>query len=104
MHLARTFSRKLVKQKSNPKKYCSVLKIEKKKCYFWIIEKIPCISSLFHENKFETAFRVKADIFKYFFAKQCLLIHSDTSLPFEIQKKTKNSLYSVENILEIISN
>ena len=80
------------------------VKNRKKKCYFWIIEKIPCISSLFHENKFETAFRVKADIFKYFLAKQCLLIHNDTSLPFEIQKKTKNSLYSVENIWEIISN
>ena len=38
-------STKLVKQKSNPKTYWSVLK------RFLINKKIPCISSLFHEHK-----------------------------------------------------
>ena len=49
----------------------------------------------------------KDDIFYSFFAKQCSLISSDSSLPSKIIKKTDNSLYSVkfstENILQIIN-
>ena len=97
-------STKLVKQKSNPKTYCSVLKRVLNN------KKMPCITSLFHENKFVTDFRVKAEIFNYFFAKQCLLINSDSFLPSELpkktEKKTENSVYSVsfskEDILQII--
>ena len=55
-----------------------------------------------------TDFREKADIFNSFFAKQCSLTSSDSSLPSEIIKKTDNSLYSVrfstEDILQIINN
>ena len=95
-------STKLVKQKSNPKTYWSVFK------RFLNNKKIPCIPSLFHENKLVTDFREKAEIFKSFFAKQCSLINSDSSLPREIIKKTNNSLYSVrfstEDILQIINN
>ena len=95
-------STKLVKQKSNPKTYWSVLK------RFWNNKKIPCIPSQFHENKLVTDFREKAENFNFFFAKQCSLINSDSSLPCEIIKKTNNSLYSVrfstEEILQIINN
>ena len=42
-----------------------------------------------------------------FFAKQCSLLNSDSSLPSKITKKTDNSLYSVrfstENILQIMN-
>ena len=55
-----------------------------------------------------TNFRDKAEIFNFFFAKQCSLISSDSSLPSEIIKKTDNSFYSVrfstEDILQIINN
>ena len=55
-----------------------------------------------------TDFREKAEIFNSFFAKQCSLTSSDSSLPSEIIKKTENSLYSVrfstEDILQIINN
>ena len=95
-------STKLPKQKSNPKTYWSVLK------RFLNNKKIPCIPSLFHENKLVTDFREKAEIFNYFFAKQCSLINSDSSLPCEIIKKTNNCLYSVrfstEDTLQIINN
>ena len=47
-------STKLVKQKSNPKTYWSVLKM------FLNNKKIPCIPSLFHEIKFGTDFRQKS--------------------------------------------
>ena len=94
-------STKLVKQKSNPKIYWSVLK------RFLNNKKIPCIPSLFHENKLVTDFRKKANIFNSFFAKQCSLINSNSSLPYKIIKKTNNSLYSVkcstENMLQIIN-
>ena len=56
---------------------------------------MPCIQSLFHENKFVTDFKEKAEIFNSFFAKQFSLINSYSSLPFELKKKTDNSLYSV---------
>ena len=94
-------STKLVKQKSNRKIYWSVL------IRFLNNKKIPCISSLFHENKVVTDLRKKADIFNSFFAKQCSLINRDSSLPSKIIKKTDNSLYSVkfstENMLRIIN-
>ena len=70
-------------------------------------KKIPCIPSLFHENKLVTDFRKKADIFNSFSVKQCSLINSDSYLPSKIIKKTDNSLYSVnfstEDILQIIN-
>ena len=71
--------------------------------------RIPYIPSLFHENKLVTDFREKAEIFNYFFAKQCSLISSDScSLLFEIIKKTDNLIYSVgfspEDIPQIINN
>ena len=95
-------STKSAKQKSNPKTYWSVLKS------FLNNKKVPCIPSLFHENKPVTDFREKAEIFNSYFSKQCSLVNSDSSLPCEIIKKTNNSLYSVrfstEDILQIINN
>ena len=94
-------STKLVKQKSNPKIYWSVLK------RFLSNKKIPCILSLFHENKLVPDFRKKADIFNSSFAKQCSLINNDSSLPSKIIQKMDNSYFSVkfsiEGILQIIN-
>ena len=60
------------------------------------------------ENKLVTDFREKTEIFNSFFAEQCSLISSDSSLLSEIIKKTDNFLYSVrfstEDILQIIKN
>ena len=39
-------------------------------------KKLPCILSLFHENKLVTDFREKAEIFNSYFAKQCSLINN----------------------------
>ena len=95
-------STKLAKQKSNPKTYWSVLK------RFLNNKNMLCIPSLFHENKLVTHVREKAEIFNSYFARQCSLINSDSSLSCEVIKKASNSLYSVrfstEDILQIINN
>ena len=53
-------STKLIKQKSNPKTYWSVLK------RFLNNKKIPCIPSLIYENKLATDFRENSEIFNSF--------------------------------------
>ena len=72
------------------------------KCY--LIIKIPCNRSLFHENKFLTDFREKAEIFNSFFAKQYSLRYSSSSFLPEIIKKRDNALYSARFFTEYISN
>ena len=55
-----------------------------------------------------TDFREKTDFFNSCFAKQCSLINSDSSLPFEKIKKTDNSLssigFSTDGKLKVINN
>ena len=71
-------------------------------------KRLPCIPSLFHENKFVTDFREKVEIFNYFFAKKCSVINTDSFLSSELLIKTDNSLYSVsfytENLLKMVNN
>ena len=92
----------LVKQKSNPITYWSVLK------RYLNNKKVPCVPSLLHDSKLVTDFREKAQIYNSFLAEQCSLIYSDSSFPLEIIKKTDNYLHSVrfstEDILQIIKN
>ena len=87
----------LVKQKSNPITYWSVLK------RYLNNKKVPCVTSLLHDSKLVTDFREKAQIFNSFLAEQCLLINSDSSFPSEIIKKTDNGLHSVRFSTEDIS-
>ena len=58
-------SKKLMEPSTSPKTYWSVLKS------FHNNKKIPCIPPIFHENRFVTNFKEKAELFNSFFAKQC---------------------------------
>ena len=82
--------------------------------YYWILlktllngRKIPCISPLFHDNKFITDFKEKSEIFNSFFAKQSSLIDNGRILsplfPLTTEKSLLDVDFSVEDIKNIIS-
>ena len=58
-------------------------------------KKIPCIPPLFHEGKYVTDFKKKAELFNSFFAKQCSIIQNSSKLPLTLNKKTNNSISSI---------
>ena len=58
-------------------------------------KKIPCIPPLFHQGKYVTDFKKKAELFNSFFAKQCSIIQNSSKLPLTLNKKTNNSISSI---------
>ena len=88
-------------QKSS-KAYWALLKI------FLNNRKIPVIPPLFHNNKFVTDFKEKAELFNSFFAKQCSLIKNESKLPPRLHFLTNKRLSTVKfvnnDILKIIQN
>ena len=88
-------------QKS-PEIYWSLLKL------FLNNKKIPIIPPLFHENKFITDFKEKAELFNAFFAKQCSLIDNNSSLPNKLiyltEKRLTKIRFSEDDIAKIIQN
>ena len=51
---------------------------------------MPLVPPLFHENKFVTDFKEKAELFNSHFAKQCSLISNSSKLPWHIKYFTDN--------------
>ena len=70
--------------------------------------KIPVVPPLFHNSKFVTDFKEKAELFNSFFAKQCSLIKNDSKLPSRLHFLTDKRLSTVKfvntDILKIIQN
>ena len=93
---------KLTNVQRNSKTYWSLLN------RFLNNKKIPLIPPLFHENKFVTDFKEKAELFNAFFAKQCSLIKNSSKLPSHLHYLTDNRLSSVsfsqDDIAKIIQN
>ena len=58
-------------------------------------KKMSLIPPLFHENRFTTDFKEKAELFNSFFAKQCSLIRNDSELPTSLTFYTDNLLSTV---------
>ena len=87
---------KLNNTQKSSKAYWSLLK------YFLINKKIHLIPPLFHENRFIKDFKEKAELFNYFFAKQCSLIRNDsellTSLTFYTNNRLSTVSFSYENV------
>ena len=58
-------------------------------------KKIPCIPPLFHENKFVTDFREKAELFNHFFVNQCSLLSNNRVLHTNLPQLTNKCLDSI---------
>ena len=71
---------------TSPKTYLPVLKS---------IKKIPCIPPIFHENRFVTNFKEKAELFNSFFAKQCSIIDNGSEILSFLHPKPNKSLSKI---------
>ena len=93
---------KLTNVQRNSKIYWSLLN------RFLNNRKTPLIPPLFHEIKFVTDFKEKAEFFNAFFAKQCSLIKSSSQLSSHLHYLTDNCLsslsFSQDDIDKIIQN
>ena len=66
--------------------------------------KIPSITPLFHENKFITNFKEKAQLCNTFWANQCTLLNNSSVLLNNLAKLTNKSLDTVKIINNLDSN
>ena len=86
-------------QKST-KTYWSLLKI------FLNNKKIPLIPPLFHENRFITDFKEKAELFNSFFSNQCSLLRSCSKRPtnprYVTDKRLRTINFTADNTETII--
>ena len=82
-------SSRLADPLTSPKTYWSILKT------FLNNKKIPCIPPLFHENKFVTDFKEKAELFNHFFVNQCSLLSNNSVLPTDLPQLTNKWLDSI---------
>ena len=48
-------------------------------------KKVPCIPSIFHQNRFITDFREKAELFNSSFANQCSSVQNSSVLPTDFE-------------------
>ena len=94
-------SSRLADPVTSPKTYWSILKT------FLNNKKIPCKPPLFHENKFITDFKEKAELFNHFFVNQCSLLSNNSVLPTNLPQLTSKCLdsihFSSSDIVKIIS-
>ena len=64
------------------------------------------IPLLFHENRFITDFKEKAELFNYFFSNQCSLLKNGSKLPTNLRYVTDKRLrtinFTADNIEKII--
>ena len=69
-------------------------------------KKIPIIPPILHNNAFVTDFKKKAELFNSYFAKQCTLMNSNSTLPVNLQYLTDKCLssfdFSEDDIMKII--
>ena len=95
-------TKKLTNVRKNCKAYWSLLRrlLNNKKIYL--------IPPLFHENKFVTDFKEKAELFNSHFATQYSLISNSGKLPSHIKYLTDNRLslasFSHDKIAKVIQN
>ena len=80
-------AKKLMDPTTSSETYWSILKT--------LLNNKKVISPLFHQGKYVTDFKKKAELFNSFFAKQCSIIQNSSKLPLTLNKKTNNSISSI---------
>ena len=75
---------------TSTKTYWSILKL------FLNNKNIPCIPSLFHQNKYITKCKDKVELFNNFFANQCFLINNYSVFPSLVFKQTENVISYID--------
>ena len=69
-------------------------------------KKIPIVPPILHNNAFVTDLKKKAELFNYYFANQCTLINSNSTLPANVQYLTDKRLssfdFSEDDIMKVI--
>ena len=88
-------TQKLNTVQKSTKVYWALLKLFLSNC------KIPVIPPLFHNNKFATDFKGKAELFNSFFAKQSSLIKNGSKLPPRLHFLTDKHLSTVKLVSDI---
>ena len=63
--------------------------------FFLNNRKIPLIPPLFHENRFITDFKEKAELFNSFFSNQCSLLKNCSKLPTNLRYVTDKRLRTI---------
>ena len=97
---------RMTKKLTNVSKNC--------KTYWYLLrcllnnKKIPLIAPLFHENKFATDFKEKAELFNSHFVIQCSLLSNSSKLSPHIKYLTDNRLsfvsFSHDKTAKVIQN
>ena len=70
---------------TRPKTYWSVLNS------FLNNKKIPCIPPTIHENRFVANFKEKAELFLFFYAKECSITGNGSEIESVLHPKTDKS-------------
>ena len=89
-------SKKMMNQMTSLKTYWSILKT------FLNNKKIPSIPPLLQDNKYVTDFKKKAELFNFFFAKQCSIIDNSSELQSNYLKKTDKSISTITLLVMIL--
>ena len=84
------FSKRIMNPLTSTKIYWSILKL------FLNNKKIPCSLPLFHQNRYITKYKDKAELFNNCFANQCSLIKNSSVLPSLLFKQTENVISSFD--------
>ena len=83
-------SKRITNPLTSTKTYWSILKS------FLNNKKIPCISPLFHQNRYIIKYKDKAELFNNFFANQCFPKKNSSVLPSVLFKRTENVISSID--------
>ena len=58
-------------------------------------KKVPCVLTVYDNNRYVTDFKEKCQFFNSFFSEQCTLLKNNSTLPDACSKRTNNILDTI---------